>query len=550
LRAVAYQNFKVSLRVKKENEMERNIAVIGCGYWGKNLVRNFYELNSLHSVCDIDEKKIKSLQEKHKEISFSYDYRQIIKNPQVKALVISTPAVSHFQIAKEALLANKDVFVEKPLALNYREGEELVALAEEKARVLMVGHILEYHPAVIKLKELVNTGELGNIKYIYSNRLNLGKFRTEENILWSFAPHDISVILDLLEEMPVEVSAHGANYLEPNITDVTVTTMAFPSGVKTHLFVSWLHPYKEQKLIVIGGRKMVMFDNVNTKGRLFLYSHKIDWIDRIPVPRPEDALPIEVEGKEPLRMECEHFIECLISRKPPKTDGRSALRVLKVLEACQESIKENGKIHSLLKEKGERKNYFVHENAIVDDNVEIGGGTKIWHFSHILKNTKIGKNCSLGQNVVIGPNVVIGHNVKIQNNVSVYDGVTLEDDVFCGPSMVFTNVTNPRSHWPRKDEYKKTLVKKGASIGANSTVVCGHVVGKYAFVGAGALVNKDVPDYALVYGVPAQIEGWMCYCGIKLNFSALSAREEVAECANCGRKYNKQSLIVHEIEQT
>ena len=190
--------------------------------------------------------------------------------------------------------------------------------------------------------------------------------------------------------------------------------------------------------------------------------------------------------------------------------------------------------------------YFVHETSFVDENVKIGDGTKIWHFSHILKNSKIGKNCNIGQNVVIGPNVTIGTNVKIQNNVSVYEGVILKDDVFCGPSMVFTNVTNPRSHWPRKDEYQKTLVKKGASLGANSTVLCGITIGQYAFIGAGALVNKDVPDYALVYGVPARIQGWMCYCGTKLNLSNSPDSEDKAKCSNCGREYKKKGLNVNE----
>jgi UDP-2-acetamido-3-amino-2,3-dideoxy-glucuronate N-acetyltransferase len=397
----------------------------------------------------------------------------------------------------------------------------------------------------VKLKELVSTGELGNIKYIYSNRLNLGKFRTEENILWSFAPHDISIVLGLLEEMPLEVSAHGANYLDPNITDVTVTTMTFPSGVRAHLFVSWLHPYKEQKLVVIGGRKMLMFDNVNGQGKLYLYTHKIDWIERIPVPRPEDAQTIDIDHKEPLREECEHFIESITSRKQPKTDGNSGLKVLKILEACQESLKKNGQAY-LFKEA--TKKYFIHESSYVDENVEIGESTKIWHFSHILKNTKIGKKCNVGQNVVIGPNVSIGDNVKIQNNVSVYDGVTLEDDVFCGPSMVFTNVTNPRSHWPRKNEYKKTLVKKGASLGANSTIVCGVTVGQFAFIGAGALVNKDVPDYALVYGVPATIKGWVCYCGEKLDLSMVDTSSPMVTCHACEKKYNKDGDKIFEID--
>jgi len=523
----------------------KNIAVIGCGYWGKNLVRTFYELDSLNMICDIDEKSVKRLHEKYPNIATSYDYRQVLKNPDINAVIIATPAITHYPISKEALLSDKDVFVEKPLALSYRDGEELCSLARKKNKILMVGHVLEYHPAIIKLKELVKSGELGNIKYIYSNRLNLGKFRREENILWSFAPHDISIVLDLLEEEPDEVSAHGANYLEPNITDVTVTNMTFSSGVKAHIFVSWLHPYKEQKLIVIGGRSMVMFDNVNGQGKLSVYNHKIDWINRIPVPKPEDARVLEVEDKEALKSECEHFLDCIKSRKIPKTDGQNGLRVLKILEACQKSLRENGQVYKFLKE--EKKRFFIHESSIVDENVEIGKDTKIWHFSHVLKNTKIGDCCNIGQNVVIGPNVNIGNNVKIQNNVSVYDGVTLEDDVFCGPSMVFTNVLNPRSHWPRKDEYKKTFVKKGATLGANSTIVCGITIGRYAFAGAGALVNKVVPDYAIVYGVPARIQGWMCYCGTRLNFSSSSNSNETVSCAHCSRRYEKEGYLVQEI---
>lgn len=528
--------------------MKKNIAVIGCGYWGKNLVRNLYELNSLYAICDVDRKKLKLLQEKYSDIILYNNHKSLLKDPKVEAVVISTPAASHYPLAREALLADKDVFVEKPIALNYKEGQDLVSLAKEKDKILMVGHILEYHPAVVKLKEMINEGELGKINYIYSNRLNLGKFRTEENILWSFAPHDISVILILLEEMPEEVSAQGGNYLNTNVTDVTVTLMTFPSGVKAHIFVSWLHPYKEQKLVIVGDKKMIVFDDVNPDNKLSIYEHKIDWVERLPVARPEMAQAIDVEKKEPLRAECEHFIECLISRKSPRTDGNNGLRVLKILEASQESLKERGKVYRFNKE--EKKKYFVHQSSFVDENVKIGKGTKIWHFSHILKNCRLGKNCNIGQNVVIGPNVKIGDNVKIQNNVSVYEGVTLEDDVFCGPSMVFTNVVNPRSHWPRKNEYKKTIVKKGASLGANSTIVCGITIGKYGFIGADALVNKNVPNYAIVYGSPATIQGWMCYCGTKLSLSTSSRSQKLAECSHCGRKYKKEGMNVIEIKNT
>jgi UDP-2-acetamido-3-amino-2,3-dideoxy-glucuronate N-acetyltransferase len=179
--------------------------------------------------------------------------------------------------------------------------------------------------------------------------------------------------------------------------------------------------------------------------------------------------------------------------------------------------------------------YFVHESSYVDDGCEIGAGTRIWHFSHVMAGSRIGKRCNLGQNVVVSPQCVIGDNVKIQNNVSIYTGVILEDDVFCGPSMVFTNVVNPRSHVSRKDEYRQTLVRKGATIGANSTIVCGHTIGAYAFIGAGAVVTRDVPDYALLLGNPARIAGWMCQCGIKL--AATVQPPAAATCAACGARY-------------
>jgi UDP-2-acetamido-3-amino-2,3-dideoxy-glucuronate N-acetyltransferase len=189
--------------------------------------------------------------------------------------------------------------------------------------------------------------------------------------------------------------------------------------------------------------------------------------------------------------------------------------------------------------------YFVHSSSFVDAPCEIGGGTKIWHFSHVMKNCRIGEDCNIGQNVVISPDVVIGRNVKIQNNVSVYTGCILEDDVFCGPSMVFTNVVNPRSHVIRRDEYKRTLVRRGASMGANSTIVCGVTIGRYAFIGAGSVVTRDVPDYALFYGNPGRLRGWMCECGIKLPLGT-GAGEETGRCESCGKTYRRRGNLVEE----
>jgi UDP-2-acetamido-3-amino-2,3-dideoxy-glucuronate N-acetyltransferase len=207
-------------------------------------------------------------------------------------VAIATPAETHGRLVREALMAGKDVFVEKPLSLGVREGEELVELVSDMGRILMVGHLLWYHPAILKLRGLIEAGDLGRIQYIYSNRLNLGKIRREENILWSFASHDISVILGLIGEMPDSVQAQGGNFLHEQIADVTGTLLSFPSGVRAHIFVSWLHPFKEQKLIVVGDRKMAVFDDVEKKDKLLLYPHSIDWRNHLPVPHRADAQPV------------------------------------------------------------------------------------------------------------------------------------------------------------------------------------------------------------------------------------------------------------------
>jgi UDP-2-acetamido-3-amino-2,3-dideoxy-glucuronate N-acetyltransferase len=505
------------------------VAVIGSGHWGKNLVRNFHELGALAAICDADEDRLTVWKEQYPECRRATSYSEILTDNRLTAVAIATPAETHADLVKEALLSGKDVFVEKPLCLSLRDGAALVALAEQEGRILMVGHLLWYHPAVLKLKELIEAGELGRIEYIYSNRLNLGKIRREENILWSFAPHDISVILGLLDEMPTAVQAQGGNYLHQQIADVTVSLLSFASGVKAHIFVSWLHPFKEQKLVVVGDRKMAVFDDVESKDKLLLYPHSIGWKHHVPVANKAEAEPVAFHAEEPLRAECLHFLDCITTRRRPRTDGAEGLRVLTVLQECQQAL-ESEKQQQTGRPGKPSRSYFVHESAFIDDGVEVGEGTQIWHTSHILKGSRIGKNCKIGHNVVIGPNVSVGKAVKIQNNVSVYEGVTLEDFVFCGPSMVFTNVINPRSEIPRMHELRPTLVKRGATLGANCTVLCGITIGEYAFLGAGAVVTKDVPDYALVTGNPARLTGWMCRCGVKL-------KERQKLCGACGSKY-------------
>jgi len=519
-------------------EKTPRVAVIGSGYWGKNLVRNFHVLNALETVCDLNEETLDHIRTEYR-VPTTQDYAAVLSDPRVDAVVIAAPAAEHYGLAARALDAGKHVFVEKPLALEVREGRELVELGRHRGLILMVGHILEYHPAIIELIRLVRQGHLGKIQYIYSSRLNLGKLRTEENILWSFAPHDISVILRLLNEVPFEVTAQGGSYLNPPIVDTTLSTLDFASGVKAHTFVSWLHPFKEQKLCVIGSQRMAVFDDLESDKKLMVYAHRVNWMDRKPVAERDGGQVIPLPKEEPLRKECEHFLECVRQNSKPRTDGESALRVLEVLDACGRSLSQRGAAVPLVQS---APRYFAHPTALVDEPCEIGQGTKIWHFSHIMEKSVLGAGCNVGQNVVISPGVRIGRNVKIQNNVSVYTGVELEDDVFCGPSMVFTNVSNPRSHINRKNEYRKTLVKQGATLGANSTVVCGTTIGRYAFVAAGAVVTQDVADYALVMGVPAKHVGWMCSCGERL-----PANSGPVLCTACGRSYSADSRLCTEI---
>ena len=514
------------------------VGLIGSGYWGKNLVRNLHALGVLKCVCDV---RAEVLEEVRYQLGIETcsSLNALLCDDEIKGVVIAAPAAQHYQLAKDCLLAGKDVYVEKPLALRVEEGQELAGIAIQLNRILMVGHILQYHPAILTLKRLIETGELGRVQYIYSSRLNWGKLRTEENILWSFAPHDISAILYLLGEMPTSVTATGGAYINPKIYDTTLTACNFESGTKAHIFVSWLHPFKEQRMVIVGEKRTAVFDDVEVERKLVLYSHRIDWVNRLPVANKALGEVISLPAEEPLLKECEHFIESIVSRKAPRTDGENGVRVLKVLDACGRSL---GTAAATVQIDPPVPAYTAHPTAIIDDGCSIGHSSKIWHFSHIMSGSRIGNNCNLGQNVVISPGVRIGNRVKIQNNVSVYTGVELEDDVFCGPSMVFTNVINPRSHVERKHEYKRTLVKKGASIGANATILCGISLGRYSFIAAGAVVTSNVPDYGLVMGVPAVRVGWMCVCGNRLPEAAHTV------CIACARRYSLVDEICHEHE--
>jgi len=369
----------------------KNIAVIGAGYWGKNLVRNFHQLGVLKSICDQSSAIHQQMAKDYPNTSVTDDFNLVLRDPSIQAVVIAAPAVQHHALATQALHAGKHVFVEKPLALTYAEGESLVQLADIKKRILFVGHILQYHPAVVRLKELINKGTIGRLQYIYSRRLSLGKIRREENILWSFAPHDISIILSLAGEEPSFVDSVGSNFLHARIADVTMTNLKFPSGIGAHIFVSWLNPFKEQKLVIVGSNGMLVFDDTEpVEKKLVHYPHAINWQDGQPVPQKAGQIPIDLKDiwDEPLKAECKAFLSAIETGKKALTSGEEGLRVLKILGLSQQSIEAKEKTFVIPASPSvlpaqvgiqEGNSYserfpgvFIHPTAIIDNNVTIG----------------------------------------------------------------------------------------------------------------------------------------------------------------------------------
>lgn len=546
----------------EETSSSPDLALIGCGYWGKNLARNFHDLGVLHTLCDLNQVLLDAYGEEYAGVRKSLSLDDVLKDSAITKVAIAAPAALHYRIARSALLAGKDVFVEKPLCLEEKEGRELVEMAEKQGRILMVGHLLQYHPSIQKLRSVIAEGELGKLHYITSHRLNLGKFRREENALWSFAPHDVSVILSLAgHEVPKQVRCMGEGYLNTGVADTTITTLKFAGGIRAHVYVSWLNPFKEQKLTVVGSNGMAVFDDTRSwEEKLVLFRQPVTWENgQVPIAGKVKGEKVIVPEAEPLRNECQHFLECCANRRQPLTDGAEGLRVLEVLQAAQQSLDRDGEavcagsagmalssnapsgaghLQTLGSELSPAdSDYFGHPTAVIDAGAIIGKRTKIWHFSHVMKGAVIGEGCVLGQNVNVDGGTKIGNNVKIQNNVSIYTGIQIEDDVFLGPSCVLTNVTNPRSQVNRHQLYEKTLIRRGATVGANATILCGVTLGRYCFIGAGAVVTKDVADYALMLGNPARKSGWMSRHGHVLH----AGPDQIMRCPESGLRYRESS---------
>ena len=486
----------------------KKLGLIGAGYWGKNLVRDFYKLNILKTVCDKDINILNNHKLNYSDIIITTQWKDILNDHEITAVCISLPAELHYEFAKLALLHDKDVYIEKPITLNIDEVKELIEIAKNNEKIIMVGHLLNYHPVIIKIKEQLKNGSIGNIKHIISNRLNLGKFRTNENALWSLAPHDISIILSFLDnKLPDKIKCNGFSLITKDIHDTTNTILEYNDSIYVNINSSWLSPYKERKLTIIGDKGIIVFDD--TKHGFTIYKDYLEYNDNIPIQTNPIGIYFSCDDElSPLIIECQHFIQCCINRENPLTDGEEGLRVLKVLTSCQKSLVNNGQtIYPNKIDKNinnNTKSIYIHPTATIDNGANIGNGTKIYHYTHISSDCYIGKHCNIGQNVYIAPGVVLGNGCKVQNNVSIYKGVKCEDYVFFGPSCVLTNDLNPRAQYSKNGNYIETYIEKGATIGANATIVCGNRIGHHALIGAGAVVTKDVKPNQLVVGSPAK----------------------------------------------
>ena len=333
-----------------ENERIVTVAVVGVGGWGKNIARNYAQMPRayLKYVCDLDSDRLADIQIQLGVDNVTTEFDDLLRDPAIEAIIIATPAPTHYEFCRQALLAGKDVYVEKPFVLSAEHAQEIVSLADEHDRILMVGHLLEYHPVVQELRRMISSGELGDIHYIYSQRLNLGTVRKDENALWSFAPHDISVILYLLGLSPSDVSARGQAYLQPGVEDVVFLSLNFGGTAMGHVHVSWLDPHKVRRITIVGSKRMAVFDDLQPNEKLKIYdkgaelNEDYDSFAEYVGLRFGDITVPYIKVGEPLRIECEHFMKCVRERKTPLSDGEDGLRVVQVLEAAKESLEKNG----------------------------------------------------------------------------------------------------------------------------------------------------------------------------------------------------------------
>lgn len=311
-----------------------NIAVIGCGYWGPNLIRNLSEIKNVRikACCDIRKERLDYIKQRYPFLETATDYNILLKDPDIDAICIATPILTHFQIAKEVLLNNKHVLIEKPMTASSIQAEKLIDLAKRQKRILMVGHTFEYSGAVNKIKEIIAKGEIGKVLYFDSTRLNSGQFPNDTNVIWDLAAHDISILLYIFSLMPLNISAIGRSFIKPGIKDTAYLILNFPHKIIAHIHVSWLAPIKYRKTIIVGRKNMIIYDDTENKDKIKIFNN-----------RAGDVINPKIDTTEPLRRECLHFIDCIVEEKQPITDGKSGLCIAKILEAAERSLKNRNR---------------------------------------------------------------------------------------------------------------------------------------------------------------------------------------------------------------
>lgn len=511
------------------------VVLVGAGEWGARHLEALRRLGLLGAVVENSQERRRLLQGASPDLKFCASLEELVPEDG-RAAVLAAPAALHFELGLKLLERGLHLLCEKPLALNAAQARKLQALAREKGLVLAVGHLLEHHPARKAINAAIQGGRLGELLELRFVRCKFGRVRTEENVLQSFATHDISTALSLAGCRPARVWARGAAFVTPGIADSVVWGMEWSSGLLATGRASWLEPAKEQKAILVGRKAMLLWEDAQGAKALKLLPYGLGGQPGRPELKAaagQDGETLDCSGAEALETELLSFLAAVNGGAALPNSGAQGVEVCTILDAMNESMAHGGGALVPDFEPGQ-KDYKVHPSAEVSPKAKIGRGSAIWHFCHIMGPSTIGENVVFGQNCHVAPGVIVGNGVRIQNNVSLYDGVVLEDEVFIGPSAVFTNVKHPRSHVSRKDEYAKTIVRKRASVGANSTIVCGHEIGAYAFVAAGATVASNVSPHALVGGCPARRIGWVCACGEVL------PRAGGLACARCGRSYREE----------
>jgi predicted dehydrogenase/serine acetyltransferase len=479
-----------------------SVGVAGVGYWGTNVARVLDGLDGceLGWCCDTDPARLEPLRSRYPDARLTSELEELLADEELDAVAVATPVADHAETARRVLEAGKHCFVEKPLAQRPEEARRLCELAAERGRVLMVGHLLEFHPGIVTLKRLLAEGELGDVHYIHSQRLNLGKLRADENALWSLGAHDVSVALMLTGEFPTEVGARGESYVRDGVEDVVFAFLRFPSGVVAHLHLSWLDPHKERRLTVVGSRRMASFDDMATERKLTVFDKGFDPGANPPddfVARSGESRSPEVSDEEPLRLELAHFAECVRDEGRPRTDGESGLRVVTVLDALQRSLDEGGVPVRL----GEGVRIGGH--VVIHPGAEIGSGVRIGDHAQIRDGAVIGADSTIGSFVSVDPEVVVGERVSVQTRCYLAKGTTIEDDAFLGPGVTIANDDTMGRH-PAGEELQGATLRRACRIGAGAVLCPGVEVGEEAFVAAGAVVAADVPARAVVMGVPAR----------------------------------------------